>query len=230
MRTSTLTGKLMLAIRAVQKAKPLAAKSGTVKMGEGQQARVEKFAPHDEIWEDLQPICDANGLTVTQGSGVGPNGCALLITRITWANDDGTEEQWIEGDLPVVPQRPGFRDFGAPWSYCRRIMLLSFFGIVAGGDEPDQAEADKLKLVKPPRDDGQRPHMAPVDSEAIATRLLADLDALPPGSPLAMVEELSKQFKDLALSEATDIKVRDAFKAKREALGLPPKLQAKRKP
>jgi hypothetical protein len=230
MRTSLNTGKLMLAIRAVQRAKPLAAKSGTVKMGEGQQARVEKFAPHDEIWEDLQPICDANGLTVTQGSGVGPNGCAVLITRITWTNDDGTDDQWIEGDVPVVPPRPGFRDLGASWSYMRRIMLLSFFGIVAGGDEPDQEEANKLKLIKPPRDDGQRPHMAPVDSEAIATRLLGELDALPTGSTLATVNELSKSFAELTLCDETRAKVGAAFAAKRAALGLPDKPSAKRKP
>lgn len=229
MRTSTNTGKLMLAIRAVQSAKPLAAKSGTVKM-DGAQPRIEKFAPHDEIWEDLQPLCAANGLTVTQFPDVGANGCAILVTRITWTNDDGTEEQWAEGPIPVVPPRPGFRELGASWSYERRIMLLSCFGIVAGGDEPDQQEADKLRHVKPPRDDGQRPHMAPVDSEAIATRLLGELESLPPGSTLAMVEELSKQFKDLALSDETHSRVRNSFAAKRAALGLPDKQPTKKKP
>ncbi|TXH49788.1 MAG: hypothetical protein E6Q97_21840 [Desulfurellales bacterium] len=228
MRTSTLTGKLMLAIRAVQSAKPLAAKSGTVKI-DGAQQRIEKFAPHDEIWEDLQPLCAANGLTVTQFPDVGANGCAILVTRITWTNDDGTEEQWAEGSIPVVPPRPGFRELGASWSYERRIMLLSCFGIVAGGDEPDQQEADKLRHVKPPRDDGQRPHMAPVDSEARATELLRELDALPVGTTLVTVNELSKSFADLTLCDETRAKVGAAFSAKRASLGLPDKPVSKRK-
>lgn len=229
MRTSTNTGKLMLAIRAVQRAKPLAAKSGTVKI-EGAQTRIEKFAPHDEIWEDLEPICDANGLTVTQFPDVGTNGCAILVTRITWTNHDGTEEQWAEGPIPVVPPRPGFRELGASWSYERRIMLLSCFGIVAGGDEPDQHEADKMRLAKPPRDDGARPHMAPVDSEARATELLRELDALPSGSPSSLVDELAKQFKDLSLCDETHSKVRNVFASKRAALGLPDKQPSKKKP
>lgn len=228
MRTSSNTGKLMLAIRAVQRDKPLAAKSGTVKI-EGAQTRIEKFAPHDEIWEDLQPVLDANGLTVTQFPDVGANGCAILVTRITWTNEDGTEEQWAEGSIPVVPPRPGFRELGASWSYQRRIMLLSCFGIVAGGDEPDQQEVDKLRHVKPPRDDGQRPHMSPVDSESMATKLLTELDALPPGSPSSMVDELAKQFKELSLCDDTHSKVRNAFAAKRATLGLPDKQQSKKK-
>ena len=231
MRTSLHTGKLMLAIRQIQRAKPCAVKSGTVDMGatsDGKK-RIKKFAPHEEIWQSLQPLCDANGLAVTQGSGVGPNGCALLITRITWTNEDGTDEQWIEGDIPVMPQRPGFRELGASWSYGRRIMLLSFFGIVAGGDEPDQEEANKLKQVTPPRDDGARPHMSPVDSEARATELLRELDALPVGTTLAMVNELSKSFATLDLCEETRVKVGAAFSAKRAALGLPDKPTGKRK-
>lgn len=229
MATSERTGKLMLAIRAVQRAKPLAAKSGTVKI-EGAQTRIEKFAPHDEIWEDLQPILDTNGLTVTQFPDIGANGCAVLITRITWTNDDGTEEQWAEGPVPVIPPRPGFRELGASWSYLRRIILLSCFGIVAGGDEPDQQEADKLRMVKPPRDDGARPHMSPIDSEARATELLRELDALPTGTTLAMVNELSKSFATLDLCDETRVKVGAAFSAKRTALGLPDKQSAKRKP
>jgi hypothetical protein len=229
MRTSTNTGKLMLAIRAVQKAKPLAEKSGTVKI-EGAQTRIEKFAPHDEVWEDLQPICEANNLTVTQFPDVGPNGCAVMVTRITWTNHDGTEEQWAEGPIPVVPPRPGFRELGASWSYIRRIILMSCFNIVAGGDAPDQQEADKMRLVKAPRDDGQRPHMAPVDSEARATELLRTLDELPQGTTLAMVNELSKSFADLTLCDETRAKVGAAFAAKRAALGLPDKQQSKRKP
>jgi hypothetical protein len=228
MRTSTNTGKLMLAIRQVQRAKPCAVKSSTVKI-EGAQTRIEKFAPHDEIWQDLQPLCDANGLTVMQGSGVGPSGCALLITRITWTNDDGTDEQWIEGDIPVMPPRPGFRELGASWSYERRIMLLSFFGIVAGGDEPDQTEADKMRQVTPPRNDGARPHMAPVDSEATATNLLLALEALPTGTPVAVVNELAKSFNDLVLCEETRAKVSASFGAKRASLGLPDKPTGKKK-
>ncbi len=230
MRTSTLTGKLMLAIRAVQKAMPLVAKSGTVEMesrGTDGKKRIEKFAPHDEIWERLQPYCDANDLTVTQFPGVGPNGCALIVTRITWTNHDGTEEQWAEGDVPVLPARPGFREFGAPWSYERRIMLLSCFGIVAGGDEPDQQEADKMmRTVTPPRENkGVRPHMSPADSEAEAERLLKELDALPQGTAVSLVDELAKQFKGLSLSDDTSAKVGAAFANKGKSPGLPEKNQ-----
>ena len=131
---------------------------------------------------------------------------------------------------PGIARGTSFRDFGAAWSYDRRIMLMACLGIVAGGDEPDQQEADKLKLVTPPRDDGNRPHMSPVDSEARAVELLRELDALPAGTTLAVVNGLSKSFADLTLCDETRAKVGASFASRRAALGLPDKSLTKKKP
>jgi hypothetical protein len=158
---------------------------------------------------------------VTQDGSSGPNGSQWLTTRITWVSDDGSEEQWKDGDVQVASPRPGFRDFGAFWSYARRIALLAAFGIVAGGDEPDQQEAAKAQEAKPPRaDKGARPSGAPRDPEAEAARILRELQDLPPGSTAAQVGALSRQLSGLQFDPATHKKVGEKFAEKRKELGL----------
>lgn len=217
MQTSEKTGHVQRAIRRVQAALPLIAKTARVQI----DARVEKHAPHDEIWERLQPICHEHGLTVTQAGKAGANGSQWVTTRITWTNDDGTEEQWIEGDMLVASPRPGFRDFGAFWSYARRISLLGIFGIVAGGDEPDQHEADKIREAKPPRaDKAARPAGAPRDATAEAERVLKELAELPPNATADQVNALSKQLSGLTFGPELADRIASRFSAKRKALGL----------
>jgi hypothetical protein len=217
MQTSEKTGRVQRAIRRVQTALPLIAKTVKVQI----DARVEKHAPHDEIWEQLQPLCDEHGLTVTQGGKPGPNGSQWITTRITWTNDDGTEEQWIEGEMLVASPRPGFRDFGAFWSYARRISLLALFGIVAGGDEPDQHEAEKMREARPPRADrAARPAGAPRDGAAEAERVLKELSELPPNATADQVNALSRQLNGLTFKPELTDRISAQFAAKRKALGL----------
>lgn len=223
MRTSERTGRLMLAIRKVQAACPLIAKTAEVKIeGRGEQARTEKHAPHDEIWEQLRPHCEAHGLTVSQDGDEGHNGSQWLVTRVEWTNEDGTESEWKEGRIHVASARPGFRDVGAFWSYARRIALLASLGIVAGGDEPDQREADKIKQTVPPRADrGARVAGAPTDGEAEAAKVLSDLSELPSYATADQVNALSARLTGLSFSQETADRVRDAFNRKRAELGVP---------
>lgn len=222
MRTSERTGRLMLAIRRVQAACPLIAKTAEVKIeGRGEQARTEKHAPHDEIWEQLRPHCEAHGLTVVQDGAQGANGSQILTTRIEWTNEDGSESEWKEGDIVIQATRPGFRDVGAFWSYARRIALLASLGIVAGGDEPDQREADKIKQTAPPRADrAARPAQTDRDGEAEAEAVLGELSELPAYATADQVNALSARLSNLRFSQETADRVRDAFNRKRTELGV----------
>lgn len=230
MRTSEQTGRLMLAIRRVQAACPLIAKTAEVKIeGRGEQARVEKHAPHDEIWQHLQPLMSQHGLTVTQDGAQGVNGSQILTTRITWTNDDGTESEWKDGDIVIQSPRPGFRDVGAFWSYARRIALLASLGIVAGGDEPDQREAEKIKQTAPPRADrGARPAQAPRDGEAEAALVLGELIELPAYATADQVNALASRLNGLSLSQETADRLREAFNKKRAELNIPTPAKGKR--
>lgn len=221
MRTSVNTSHVMASIRAVQAKLPLIEKSGTVEISGGGSSRVEKFAPLDEIWRRLQPICNEHWLTVVQFPGVGQNGGGLITTRIEWTN--GKESEFVEGDIPVSPPKPGFRDFGAFYSYARRIALLSCFGIVPCGEDPDQHEAEQqIKNTSPPRANRAARPANVKDPEAEAERILVELRALPPGSSKAMVDELSKEMGGVAKSIGRDThdRVRAAFAEKRKELGL----------
>jgi hypothetical protein len=229
-RTSERTGRLTLAIRKVQAACPLIAKTATVKIeGRGEQARTEKHAPHDEIWGQLRPHCEAHGLTVFQDGDEGHNGSQWLVTRVEWTNHDGTESEWKEGRVHVASPRPGFRDFGATWSYIRRVALLAAFGIVAGGDEPDQREADKIGRAAPPRaNTAARPAHTDRDGEAEAARVLGELSELPNYATADQVNALSSQLTGLSFSQETADKVRDAFGKKRAELGVSAPQRGKR--
>jgi hypothetical protein len=220
MRTSAKTSRIMASIRAIQASMPLIEKSSTVEISGGGSSRVEKFAPLDEIWRRLQPLCNTNGLTVVQLPGIGPNGGGIITTRIEWTNGDDSE--FIEGDIPVSPPKPGFRDFGAFYSYARRIALLSSFGIVPCGEDPDQHEAEQIKNTSPPRANRAARPANVKDPEAEAERILAELSALPPGSSKAMVDELSKEIGAITKSIGRDTydRVRSAFADKRKELGL----------
>lgn len=230
MRTSEKTGRLMLAIRRVQAACPLIAKTAEVKIEKaGEKTRVEHHAPHDEIWQQVQPLMFEHGLTVTQDGAQGVNGSQVLTTRITWTNDDGTEAEWKDGDIVIQSPRPGFRDIGAFWSYARRIALLASLGIVAGGDEPDQREAEKIKQAAPPRADrGARPAHAPRDGEAEAEKVLGDLAELPAYATADQVNALSSRLADLSFSQETADRVREAFTRKRAELGIAAPVKGRR--
>jgi hypothetical protein len=222
MRTSTRTKNVMAAIRQVQASMPLVEKSETVKIEGGGSSRVEKFAPLDEIWKRLQPLCNSHGLTVVQLPGIGATGGGIITTRIEWT-DESSESEFIEGDIPVSPPKPGFRDFGAFYSYARRIALLSSFGIVPCGEDPDHHEVEQqIKNTAPPRANrGARPTNIK-DPEAEAERIITDLKALPPGSSKAMVDELAQQMSGIAkeIKADTNDRARKAFSDKRRELGL----------
>lgn len=222
MRTSERTGRLMLAIRRVQAACPLIAKTAEVKIEKpGEKTRLEHHAPHDEIWLHVQPLLREHGLTIAQDGAQGANGSQILTTRIEWTNDDGSESEWKEGDIVIQSPRPGFRDVGAFWSYARRIALLASLGIVAGGDEPDQREAEKIKQAAPPRADrGARPAQTPRDGEAEAERVLGDLAELPQYATADQVNALSARLANLSFSQETADRVRAAFEKKRAELGV----------
>lgn len=214
----------MRAIRAVQHAKPTLLKTGTVKFdGRGEDGkRVEKYVPHDEAWTELEKLCHEYGLTVTQDGTPGANGSQWMTTRITWTSEDGEHEQWKEGDVLVASPRPGFRDFGAFWSYVRRIALLAAFGIVPEGDEPDQREADRVaREVAPPRaNKGARPAGAPRDPEAEAQRVLSALRELPAGTTKAQVDGLAQQLRGVTFTPATHEEIKSAFESERKRLRL----------
>lgn len=221
LRTSDKTSRLMGAIGNIQAKMPLVEKSETVKIQGGGETRVEKFAPLDEVWRKLQPLCKEYGLTVVQFPGISSSGGGLITTRIEWTGSD-YESEWIEGDIPVQPPKPGFRDFGAFYSYARRIALLSSFGIVPCGEDPDHQEAEQIKTTSPPRANrAARPNGAQ-DAESEVEKILEQLRDLPPGSPRSMVDELSKQMGALSRSikSETNDRVRKAFSDKRKELGL----------
>lgn len=221
MKTSERTGRLMAAIGAVQAELPTVRKDATARI-DGQGARTEHFARHEDIWNKLQPIASKHGLSVVQDGEAGANGSQWLVTRITWHGNGEQQEEWKEGRVLVASPRPGFRDFGAYWSYVRRIALLASFGIVASGEDPDQGEADKtIKDAKPPRaDKAARPQGAPVDAEAEAHRAMADLAALPAGTTLAQVDAIAARLNGLkGMTPATYAETAEAFKAARAKFG-----------
>jgi hypothetical protein len=217
MQTSERTGRLMAAIAQVQAELPTVRKDAAVKI-EGQGSRTEHFARHEDIWTALQPITLKHGLSVVQDGEPGANGSQWLVTRVTWHGNGEQREEWKEGRVLVASPRPGFRDFGAYWSYVRRIALLAAFGIVASGEDPDQGEADKtIKDAKPPRaDKAARPQGAPVDADAEANRAIAELAALPAGTTLAQIEAIASRLKGLrGMSPATHAATAEAFNAAR---------------
>lgn len=221
MNTSEKTSDIMAAIAHVQMKLPLVAKDGEVKM-DGRDARVEHFASHEAIWQKLQPLLFERNLCVTQSGKQGPNGSQWLTTRVSmYGLDDGSCE-WIEGEMLVASPRPGFRDFGAFWSYARRISLLAIFGIVASGEDPDQREVtQEMKEAKPPRADrGARPAGSNKDPEALAAQAIKDLDALPAGSTAAQVTSISQSLSGVKLDSKTHDLVSSAFASTRKRLGL----------
>ena len=148
----------------------------------------------------------------------GANGSQLLTTRITWTSEDGTEEQWKEGDVLVASPRPGFRDFGAFWSYARRSAFLAALGIVAG-DEPDAGGANMAQEARPPRADrGARPAGGDEDPEAVAAEVLKELAALPSNTPMATVDEMAKGVRGMQFTAETEQRIRADFQRKREQL------------
>jgi hypothetical protein len=210
----------MAAIAQVQAELPTVRKDASVRI-EGQGSRTEHFARHEDIWTALQPIASKHGLSVVQDGEAGTNGSQWLVTRITWHGNGEQQEEWKEGRVLVASPRPGFRDFGAYWSYVRRIALLASFGIVASGEDPDQGEADRtIKDAKPPRaDKAARPQGAPLDAEAEGHKMIAELAELPAGTTLAKINDMSKRLAGLQMSPATHAAVGEAFKAARARFG-----------
>jgi len=99
-----------------------------------------KYATLDTIWEAIRKPLSDNGLSVIQTLGIG-EGFTTLGTKLLH-----TSGQWVEGSMPLNPEKDTPQGLGSAITYARRYSLSAILGIVV--DEDDDAESTKRKGEK----------------------------------------------------------------------------------
>ena len=97
-------------------------------------------------YADLNSILDAireplskHDIAVVQTTG-GDGTSITVITKLVHSSG-----QWFEGQLTMVPDKPGPQAFGSVLTYCRRYALAAIAGIAQADDDGESATEHKAK-------------------------------------------------------------------------------------
>lgn len=98
-----------------------------------------KYADLCTVLQAVRPTLAKHGIAITQATRVEEDGRVLLITRLSWADEE------IVGYYPVTPQQNTPQGMGAALTYARRYALASLVGVAADDDldGEEQAKAPK---------------------------------------------------------------------------------------
>jgi hypothetical protein len=93
-----------------------------------------KYADLATILQTVRPILAANGLSVTQTTGVTPEGAMVLTTTLLHKSG-----QWMSGDYLLEPAQRTPQGMGSAMTYGRRYALAAIVGIAQDDDDGNAA-------------------------------------------------------------------------------------------
>jgi hypothetical protein len=104
-----------------------------------------KYAPLNEILNNVRPILSKNGVLLVQDTGtIEGTDCIFVQTRLLSTNGNGTET--IESNkLSFKPDKNNVQGVGGLITYLRRYQLLALLGIMGEGEDDDGSGASKTQ-------------------------------------------------------------------------------------
>jgi hypothetical protein len=133
MRTSEQIHDLVTALAKARAAFDPITRSKTVTVRGERGSYQFSYAPLEAILDAVTEPLSAHGLVLVSGIEYGPDGAAIVTTRLLHATG-----QWLESHMNVG--RPGkMQEFGSALTYARRYTITGLLGIAA--DDDDDANA-----------------------------------------------------------------------------------------
>lgn len=130
-----------------------------------------KYADLCTVLQTVRPTLAKHGIAITQATRVEDDGRVLLITRLSWCDEE------IVGYYPVTPQQQTPQGMGAALTYARRYALASLVG-VAADDDLDGEEQGKQPKPSKAKQEQEVDELAGVIAKIKACNALDDLKAL----------------------------------------------------
>lgn len=120
-----------------------------------------KYADLDSIWDSCRELLSSNKLAISQITEFS-GGHTVLKTILL--HESG---QWISGDYPIIPDKPGPQSLGTTLKYGRRYSLEGIIGIVSNDDPEDSDGEETNKGSDTAPEKTKAPHYS--NKEALAT-------------------------------------------------------------
>jgi hypothetical protein len=157
-----------------------------------------KYADLATILQTVRPILAANGLSVTQTTGVTPEGAMVLTTTLLHKSG-----QWMSGDYLLEPAQRTPQGMGSAMTYGRRYALAAIVGIAQDDDDGNAASDRYNGHQQAPRYEQPAPRQAtpaPRPAAPAASTDPFDKWAIAAGEKLGVnkyevINHLAKHFK-----------------------------------
>ena len=109
-----------------------------------------KYADLSSVWAACREALTSNGLSVVQVGKTGNNGASYLETILLHDSDE-----WISGELPLLPIRQDPQAIGSALTYARRQGLSAIVGLCTEEDDDAEGAMDRktLKSEDKPEED-----------------------------------------------------------------------------
>lgn len=130
-----------------------------------------KYADLCTVLQAVRPTLAKHGIAITQATRVEDDGRVLLITRLSWCDEE------IVGYYPVTPQQQTPQGMGAALTYARRYALASLVGVAADDDLDGEEQAKQPKPSKA-KQEQEVDELAGIIAKVKACNALDDLKAL----------------------------------------------------
>ena len=102
-----------------------------------------KYADLSSVWAACREALTSNGLSVVQVGKTGNNGASYLETILLHDSDE-----WISGELPLLPIRQDPQAIGSALTYARRQGLSAIVGLCTEEDDDAEATMDRKETNK----------------------------------------------------------------------------------
>ena len=99
-----------------------------------------KYADLSSVWAACREALTSNGLSVVQVGKTGNNGASYLETILLHDSDE-----WISGELPLLPIRQDPQAIGSALTYARRQGLSAIVGLCTEEDDDAEGAMDRKK-------------------------------------------------------------------------------------
>lgn len=93
-----------------------------------------KYADLESVWDSCRLALSSNGLSVTQFTGINPEGGTVLTTCLM--HESG---EWVEGYQKVTPKDDSPQALGSAITYTRRYGLAAMIGVYQTDDDAETA-------------------------------------------------------------------------------------------